>query len=85
MANRILHDRLQNKIRHFRIESLGSDVHARHQTVPKTDAFDFEVTTEKLHLLLQCYLLGAGILQGEPKKIPQSGDHFAGGLGVFVK
>src|SRR5687767_1132559 len=85
VTDSVLYDRLQDKIRHLRVESLMRHIHAGYQTVLKADAFDLQVTTEEFDLLFQGHFLRAGVVQSESKKIPQTGNHLAGRRGVVAE
>ncbi len=84
VADRVLHQRLQNKIRNPGVERLRRDIHLHHQPVSKTDLLNFQVPFEKFQFFAQSHLLRVGFVQRGPQQIAQAHDHPVGGFHVLV-
>src|SRR6266550_3656855 len=78
VANCILDDRLQDEVWHLRSKRLLRHINACNQTVLKTDAFDFQVTTEESHFLFERDFLRTGVFKSERQKVDKARDHIAG-------
>src|SRR4030095_244521 len=76
--------RLQDHVRHTRVERLGSYVHGDSQAIVKTYLLYLEIFSQELELLLQGDLLNFEILERHAEQIAEIGQHPIRRLAVFV-
>src|SRR6185436_9642864 len=72
VANSVFDDWLEDEVGYFGLQTFRTDLDASNEAILKTDAFNFEITTEKIDLLLQCDLGRARVFEGQPKKIAEA-------------
>src|SRR5687767_10344913 len=84
VANGILKQRLEDEIRHERVESVGIDLLANGQTRAKACLLNFEIAFEKIQFLAKGHLLSVGALERVAQQFAQACDHAIGGLDVLV-
>ena len=84
VLDRVLDERLQQQRRYQRVECLGLDVVADHQTVGEACAFDLEVLAEKVELGVERDFLFAEPLEREPQQVAEPHQRAIGGVDVAV-
>ena len=84
MLDRVLDERLQDEVRHERVERLGLDVEADNQAVGEARLLDLDVLREEVQFRLQWDFLLADVLERQPQQIAQTHERPVGGLDVAV-
>ena len=64
MPDGVFHERLQDQIRHGRVERRRIDLHFQLEPVAEADLFDRQVAPEELDFLLKRHLLLVTVRQG---------------------
>src|SRR5438034_10675387 len=85
MPDRVFYDRLQDQIRHSRVERLRINVHVHGEPVMKTHVLDLEITPEEFELLLKRHLLRPRVFKRKPQEVAEPSQHLIGRVHVFVK
>ncbi len=75
MAERVLHQRLEEEIRHPRVARFRVDVDRHAQPVAEAQAHDLHVALQEVELRLQRHFLRADVLEGHAQQVAQRGDH----------
>src|SRR5215510_9917180 len=78
----VFDQRLQNQIRHARVERLRLDIHLHLQPVAESRLFNLQVAFEKFQLLPQRSHLRSDVLQSQSQQVAQPRDHPLGGFHV---
>src|SRR5215813_6411146 len=78
----VFDQRLQNQIRHARVERLRFDLDLHLQSIAESRLFNLQVAFEKFQLLPERGLLRSDILQRQSQQVAQPRDHPLGGFDV---
>src|ERR1051326_1184840 len=84
VLERVLHDRLEDEMRHERVERVGRDVAHRAQASLKADLHDLDVAVEQLHLLAQRHLARGARVDGAAEELAEARDHLARAGGIAL-
>ena len=84
MAHGVLHQRLEQELRHRRVQDCPIDLEGGHQAVGKPDRLDPQVLSNELELLAERHLKGAVRPHDPPQHVAQLLEHAAGRGGVPV-
>src|ERR1043165_4952183 len=85
VLERVLDERLQDEVRHERVERLLGDAPLRAQASLKTDFHDFNVAVEQLELLAQRHLVGGARVDRASQQLAEARDHLADARGIAVR
>src|SRR5262245_40884430 len=78
----VFDQRLQNQIRHARVERLRLDIHLHLQAISESRLFNLQVAFEKFQLLPKRRLLRTDVLHSQSQQVAQPRDHPLGGFHV---
>ena len=84
MANRILDKRLQENVRHCRIERVGMDVELDPQALSKPRLLNLQVLFQEVEFLLQRNFLRPDALERQPEQVAELREHRIGRFSIAV-
>ena len=82
VADGVLDERLQQQVRHQRVERLGIDLDRDAQPAAEPRLLDLEVLLQDVELVLERHLLRARRVERHAQQIAQLIDHHVGGVDV---
>src|SRR6476469_5913266 len=85
VADRVFHQRLQNKIGDQEVEDLGLNLHLDDQAILEARAFEIQIAPEELQLLRELDSFSVRSFQSQPEKVAESGDHYVGDFKILVQ
>src|SRR6185503_11557320 len=85
VSHRILDDRLQDQVGHAHVQHFGIDSNLSSESILKANPLDLEIPVQEFDLLLQCNLHRSRILECQPEKVAQSGNHFSSAIGILAE
>ena len=84
VLDRVLDERLQQQVRHQRVERVGLDVEADDEAIGEARLLDLEVLCEEVELGLERDFLLAELLERQAQQVAQPHQRPVGGLDVAV-
>src|SRR5260221_1928033 len=84
MADGVLDNRLEEKTRDNRVQSIRRDIHLHRQPVAEANLFNVQIMLKKLQLFFERHLLDAFLIQSQTEQNAQSGQHSVSRLCVVM-